>query len=223
MDGWNTIVSFWDGLVSRAMLVSGSVLGREWLHNNFLPFHDIFWWNLPGIQGFAKWHPMAVRLQSPSCWVHYWHPIVALQASAWLRRLPFARWCHQTWRYVGCLGFIIKSPNPGPTNHHLGSIWDDVMTFRIKNDSSTGQKNAPNPKIAPRLFRLDGWGFAHQRNECRRELVVHRPGNLTRIDVRTFQPAPAASQSPVTKRFKPRLKDMHIATISLLWISSLYR
>jgi len=25
MDGWNTIVSFWDGLFSGAMLVSGSV------------------------------------------------------------------------------------------------------------------------------------------------------------------------------------------------------
>ena len=27
MDGWNTIVSFWDGLFSGAMLVSGSVGG----------------------------------------------------------------------------------------------------------------------------------------------------------------------------------------------------
>ena len=29
MDGWNTIVSFWDGLFSGAMLVSGSVY--SWL------------------------------------------------------------------------------------------------------------------------------------------------------------------------------------------------
>ena len=28
MDGWNTIVSFWDGLFSGAMLVSGSVFLR---------------------------------------------------------------------------------------------------------------------------------------------------------------------------------------------------
>ena len=27
MDGWNTIVSFWDGLFSGAMLVLGSVIG----------------------------------------------------------------------------------------------------------------------------------------------------------------------------------------------------
>ena len=27
MDGWNTIVSFWDGLFSRAMLVLGGVIG----------------------------------------------------------------------------------------------------------------------------------------------------------------------------------------------------
>ena len=29
MDGWNTLVSFWDGLFSRAMIVSGSVVDEN--------------------------------------------------------------------------------------------------------------------------------------------------------------------------------------------------
>ena len=40
--------------------------------------------------------------------------------------------------------------------------------------------SSKNQHRGPRLFWLDGWGFAHQRNGSRRELVVHRPGNLTR-------------------------------------------
>ena len=55
MDAWNTIVSFWDGLFSGAMLVLGRVLVKHgvgwWCHN----FPATLWINSTGHHNDGAW------------------------------------------------------------------------------------------------------------------------------------------------------------------------
>ena len=58
MDGWNTIVSFWDGLFSGAMLVSGSVYSWLFCIVGVVEFFFVF----------LRFHPLlidGITAQSP--------------------------------------------------------------------------------------------------------------------------------------------------------------
>ena len=99
MDGWNTIVSFWDGLFSGDMLVLGRVIPKNNCRSiSFNPLNgsDIPWnpgWFMTGFLFHPSWK-LAVCFFFVCFWFYLKYPFVTLLGTnishLWKRKLIFA-------------------------------------------------------------------------------------------------------------------------------------